>query len=209
MPDPMITVEIDTSKLDKAMRLFPRTLKLKLGDAFDHIGKHFLKEFRAKRLSGQMGDEGIRGSVHFFKHFKRTFLVPTGGDINNMGTEIFSDSKVARIHETGGIERPSKGAALSVPFSQERVSQLYTGRGRLRSKYKKPRSLKRTFRIVTAKGSFIFQRLRGQERLRPIYHLEGEVVMKPRLGFFKTWDSQTNWRLNRLNKAVDQTLNEV
>lgn len=205
MTEPLITAEIDKSRLDLALRLFPRQLKMNLGDALDHIGKHFLKEWRAKRLQGP---PGVRSHPRgLFNQFKRVMLVPTGGDINNMGLEIFTESKVARQHETGGTVTATGGGKLAVPLSAR--TELFNSRGQVKKKYKRPRDLANVVPIEFNGKTFLTKVKRRSREVRPLFVLKDSIRLMPRLGFMKTWDEQTNWRLERINKAVDKTLREV
>lgn len=207
MTEPIISTEIDTRKLDLAIRILPRQLKMNMGDAFDHIRGHFYKEFRAKRLGGP---PGIRGkSRAFFGRFKRNFLVPLGNDMNNMGIELYTDSKVARQHETGGTVTAEGGGKLAVPLSAR--SEMFSRSGLLRKRYKKPGQLKNVVPIKFKSGgdTFLTKVKKGSREVRPLFVLKRSIRLQPRLGFMKMWDNQTNWRLNRLNKAVEKTLNEV
>lgn len=205
MGEQIITTEVDSKRLELAIRLFPRQLKMNLGDAFDHIGRHFLKEWRAKQLQGP---PGIRGqSRNFFGRFKRTLLLPTGGDINNMGLEIFTDSKVAAQHEKGGVVTSQDGGYIPVPLSVR--AELFTGRGLLKRQYRKPAQLKNVVPIRFNEKTFLARVKKKSKEVTPLYVLKKSVRLKPRLGFFKIWDSMVNWRMNRLNQAVGKTINEV
>lgn len=200
-----ISVEVNTKRLELAMRLFPRQLKMNLGDSFDHIGKHFLKEWRSKRLQGP---PGVRDSPHgIFKQFKRVFLVPQGGDINNMGLEIFTESKVARIQETGGVQTAQGGGNLAVPLSAR--PELFSGRGALKQKYRKRGALNKLVPIKLKGKTFLVKVKRRSRDVLPLFVLKRSVTLQPRLAFMKSWDDQQNWRLDRINKAVEKTINEV
>lgn len=205
MTEPVISVEINTKNLDLAMRLFPRRLKINLGDAFDHISRHFLKDWRGKQLQGP---PGLRSSSQgIFKQFKRVSLVPVGGDINNMGFEIFATSKIARQHERGETVTAQGGGKLAVPLSAR--AELFSGSGMLKRKYRKPGALKGLVRIRFGEKTFLTKIKKRTREVLPLFVLKPSVKLQPRLGFLKTWDSQANWRLERLNKAIEKTLNEV
>ncbi len=201
----MIEVEVNTQKLEKAIRMIPHHLKMELGDAFDYLGKKLLKTFKQTRLQGP---PGIKGRTHgIFKRFKRVMLVPTSG-IDSMGTIIFTESKIARLHEEGGVIEGN----LKVPLSAR--TEMFTaggyGKGTLKRKYKAPSRLK-NIRLVVLRGKrFLAKFKRGDEsEITPLYVLKNRIKIRPRLGFYKTWENMENLRLNRLNKAVHKALQKV
>ncbi len=108
----VLTTEINTQRLDMALKLFPQRLKEELGDGMDHITRKFLGIFRQQRLQGP---PGVRGRPHgIFTHFYRASLVSK--DIEGMGMVVFSDSKVAKLQEEGGKVSNPGGGKLAVPF---------------------------------------------------------------------------------------------
>lgn len=204
MTQPILTTEIDTRKLELTMRLFPRQLKMNLGDALDHIRRHFLKQWRQERLQGP---PGVRGRSHgIFSRFRAQFLVPHGG-IENMGLHIFTTSKIAKQQETGGRVYPSGGGKLAVPLSER--TELFTSTGLLRRRYRKPGDLKNVVPIRFKGKTFLTKVKKRSRELTPLFVLKPSVKLQARLGFMATWDKQENWRLNRINKAVNKTLAEV
>ena len=100
-----LTVEINTKNLDRALRLFTKELKYEIADGMDHISRKLLKIFRQTRLQGP---PGIKCRPHgIFTHFSRASLVSQ--DIEGMGMVIFSDSKIARMHEEGAtVKNPGE-----------------------------------------------------------------------------------------------------
>lgn len=200
----MLYVEIDSRKLDLALRVFPRNLKGHLGDAFDYIGRSFVKRLKAERLSGR---PGLRASWVFTKRLQRTFFVPIGG-IGDMGTEIKFDSAVAVEHEEGGDITAKGGGRLAVPLSMRQ--EMFTAKGALKKKYKAPGLLK-NMRLVMLKGQPYLAKFqkRKSEEITPMYVLKRTVRIPARLEFFKTWDKQENKNIQRLNRAIQMTLNGV
>lgn len=205
----MLWVEINSAKLERTIRLAPMQLKMELGDAFDYLGRKLLKTFRAERLQGP---PGIRGAGHhgIFTRFKRVSLVPAGGNINNMGTEIFTESKIAKLHEEGGIVTASSGQ-LSVPLSAR--TEMYSSSGKLKKRYKSPASLANLKEIFLKGKPFLVKFKSKKDReITPekvLYVLKNGVQIKPRLGFYKTWDSMQTLRIQRLNSAVEKALQKI
>ncbi len=196
-----LTVEINTRKLDIALRLFPKELKYELADGMDHISRKFLKIFRQTRLQGP---PGIKGRSHgIFTHFSRASLLSK--DIEGMGMVIFSDSKIARLHEEGGTVKNPGGGKLAVPLSARK--EMFTVDGRLKNQYKHPRLIKNVIPIQLNGKTFL---ARVKERLRqivPLFVLKNQIRIKPRLGFYQTWDGMQNERITILNKSIDKVLN--
>ena len=195
----MLDLELNTRKLEKAIRAVPIALRQELGKEFDHIQRSFLGTFRKTRLKGPPGIRGD-GRKGLFGTFTRTMLVsPT---IEGMGLEIFTNSKIAKIHETGGRVTATGGANLAVPLSDR--TEMFTSRGKLKKRYKDPSKLKNTFEIVSRGKTFLAKNIGGE--VKPLYVLKSHVALKPRLEFYRVWDSMQNKVFTYLNRAVDKSL---
>jgi len=202
----MIEAHLNTVRLEKAIRRVPGALKMELGDAFDHISRKFLKTFKQTRLQGP---PGIKGRPHgIFIRFKRRFLLPIGG-IDNMGVEIYSDSNIARMHEEGAVITAQGGQRLAVPFSREYRPEMYTGSGRLRARFKRPGMMKKVGVIKLKGKQFLAQFKKGTGEVKPIFVLKNKIKIKPRLGFYDTWDGLRRMQIVRINKAVTKALKKV
>lgn len=198
-----LRLEINTKNLERAIRLFPKDLKYELGDGMDHISRKFLKIFRQTRLQGP---PGIRAHPHgIFTHFQRASLVSQ--DIEGMGMVIFSDSKIARMHEEGATLKNPGGGKLAVPLSARK--ELFTSDGRLRRQYRRPRLLKNVIRIQLKGKTFLAKIKKKLREILPLFVLKNQVKIKPRLMFYKTWDDLQNERIEILNKSVEKTLSKV
>jgi hypothetical protein len=198
---------INTKLLEKAIRIGPQYLKEELGDAFDHVGRKFLKAWRKERLQGPPGVKARPRGI--FTHFKRVMLTPLGG-LNDMGTVIYTDSKIAKLHELGGTVEAG-GRSMAVPLSAR--TQMFTTSGALRKRYKKPQNIK-NLRVVPFKGKrFLVKFKRGSGELEPkniLYVLKNKIQIRPRLGFFSTWhESMELFAIARLNKAVKKALDRI
>jgi hypothetical protein len=199
-----LLTEIDTSKLEKAIKIAPRVLKFELADGMDRIGKGFLKRFRQQQLQGPPGVRGASGHG-LFGTFKRVFFVsPT---IEGMGIQIFSDSKIAKLHETGGTVKDPGGGRLAVPLSAR--TEMFTPSGKLRSRYKRPRELKNVRRMRFKGNTFLARVTKRAQKILPLYVLKRQVRIKPRLGFYRTWDGLVNYRIDILNKSVEKALRKI
>jgi hypothetical protein len=195
-----LTVEINTKDLDRALRMFPKDLKYEIADGMDHISRKFLKTFRQERLQGP---PGIRGRPHgIFTHFSRASLVSQ--DIEGMGMVIFSDSKIARMHEEGATVKNPGGGKLAVPLSARK--ELFTVDGRLKQQYRKPRLLKNVVPIQLRGKTFLVRVKKKLRELLSLFVLKNSVRIKPRLMFYKTWDDMQNDRIQILNKSIEKAL---
>lgn len=199
-----LMTEIDMRALDKAIKIAPRVLKFELGDGMDRISKGFLKRFKQQRLQGPPGVRGASG-YGLFGTFKRVSLVSPA--IEGMGMQIYSDSKIAKLHETGGIVTDRSGGRMAVPLSAR--SQMFTPKGKLRGKYKKPRQLKNVEPMKFKGQTFLVRVKKRAEKILPLYVLKRSVRLKPRLGFYRVWDSLANYRIEILNKKIENALRKI
>jgi len=199
-----LTTEIDTRALEKAIKIAPKVLKFELGDGLDRISKGFLKRFRKQQLQGPPGVRGASGHG-LFGTFKRTFLV--SASIEGMGVHIFSDSKIAKLHETGGIVKDPGGGRLAVPLSAR--TQMFTARGKLRTRYRKPKTLKNVHPMRFRGKTFLARITKRTQKILPLFVLKRQVRLKPRLGFYRTWDGLVNYRIDILNQKIDSALRKI
>lgn len=199
-----LMTEVDMRALDKAIKIAPRILKFELGDGMDRISKGFLKRFRQQRLQGPPGVRGASG-YGLFGTFKRVSLVSS--TIEGMGMQVYSESKIAKLHETGGVVTDPSGGRMAVPLSAR--SQMFTPKGKLRAKYKKPRELKNVEPMRFKGQTFLVRVTKRAQKLLPLYVLKRSVRLKPRLGFYRVWDSLANYRIEILNKKIENALRKI
>lgn len=193
-------LRLNTAGFERALHLAPKNLKYEIGDALDHISRKFLKRFRAERLQGPPGILGSNRGI--FTHFKRVFKVAP--EIDDMGVIIFSDSKIARLHEEGGIVRDPAGGKIAVPLSFQ--TDMFTARGKLRERFKRIRNLKNIVAIKLSGKVFLAQAKKKSRERKFRYVLKDEVEIKPRLGFYNLWDSMGNESFAILNRSIDKAL---
>jgi len=199
-----LTTEIDKRALDRAIKIAPRVLKFELGDGLDRISKGFLKRFRKQQLQGPPGVRGASG-YGLFGTFKRVFLIsPT---IEGMGMQVFSDSKIAKLHETGGIVKDPGGGRLAVPLSAR--TQMFTARGKLKTRFRRPKTLKNVHPMRFRGKTFLAKVTKRAKKILPLYVLKRQVRLKPRLGFYRTWDGLVNYRIEILNKKIENALRKI
>ncbi|MEI8350092.1 MAG: hypothetical protein WCI77_08050 [Candidatus Omnitrophota bacterium] len=199
----MLTVEINSSRLQKAIRIIPDLLRMELGDAFDYLSRKYLKVFRETRLSGR---PGLKPHPHgIFQYFHRASLVSTS--IEGMGMIIFTESQTAKKHEIGGMISNPSGKKLIVPLSSKK--ELFTSDERLKSQYRKPGSLKNIILLRIHGKAFLAKVKKKSREIIPLFVLKNKIKVIPRLGFFDTWDSLDNLRVQRLNMAIEKALSRV
>lgn len=199
-----VWTEIDKRALDRAIKIAPRVLKFELGDGFDRISKGFLKRFRKQQLQGPPGVRGASG-YGLFGTFKRTFLVSPS--IEGMGVHIFSDSKIAKLHETGGMVKDPSGGRLAVPLSAR--TQMFTARGKLKRRFRRPKTLKNVQPMRFRGKTFLAKVTKRAKKILPLFVLKRQVRLKPRLGFYRTWDGLVKYRIDILNKKIDNALRKI
>ncbi len=201
----MFETKVDTAKLDLALKLMPGRLKEHVSDAFDHISRHFLKLFVRTRLQGP---PGIKGRPHgIFSFFKRASILPQSFD--GMGMIIFTDSKIASLHEEGAVLTKAGGGKLAIPLSMR--AEMFTASGALKKQYKQPRNIKNVIEMTLNGKSWLVKVKKRSREILPLYVLKNKVRIRPRLGYYATWESapMLMTRINYLNNAIDAALEEA
>ena len=186
----MIKTQVDASKVLAALGKLPRAVRFQFADALDHISLKFLKKFRDERLSG--GAEGVKARPGgLFKRFTRVFMIPS--DTQSMGVEIFTYSKIAKLHEEGGVMRGEGGLRLAVPISAS-ASTTETSTGAVKAQFggtpynRDVRPKKNVVPVNVGGQTYLFRKRKSAaDILPPLFVLKEEVQIKPRLGFYKTW----------------------
>ncbi|MDP3790338.1 MAG: hypothetical protein Q8R48_08070 [Candidatus Omnitrophota bacterium] len=211
----MLNVEIDITKVQKALRIAPVQLRSELADTIDHTSRSFLKKFYRTRFKGPPGlTMGGRGNL--FSKFRKRVIGSNQGTLSNrikantvigeivgsnistedMGMEIFTNSEAAKIHEFGG----TISGRMIVPLPQSPAGE-------------------RSDRRLLRSGKLIYLRIGGNQFLakvdkkahkaRPAFIIKNSVRIRPRLGFYDTWGSMQNQTIERLNNAVQKALSKV
>jgi hypothetical protein len=119
---------------------------------------------------------------------------------------IFSDSKIARLQEEGGVISAS-GGALIVPLSM-RPEMFIGGQypGRIKAQYKEPRTRKDIIEFISNGKRFLAKIKKRSREILPLFVMKNKIRIRPRLGFYQTWDSMQEARINILNKSIEDTL---
>lgn len=195
---------LDDHGLDKAIERVPHRVRRELGDGMDRIGKGFLKRWRKARLHGPPGVRGKSGHG-LFGTFKRASIF--GKNIDDMGVHIWSDSKVALVHEEGGDVRAEGGGRLTIPLSAR--EHMFTTAGKLRKRFKRPGKLRGVVPMRWRGKSFLVKVNRRRRDILPLYVLKEKVRLKPRLEFIKTWNGLSNYRTKIINDKIKIALKEL
>ncbi len=206
--------QVDASKVLAALGKLPRAVRFQFGDALDHISLKFLKKFRTERLSG--GSEGVKARPGgLYRRFKRVFLVPS--DTQSMGVEIFTLSKIAKLHEEGGVMRSEIGRRLAVPLSR-RSKETESTTGAVKKKYggtsyiRDVKALQKRLRlrVITVGGkTFLFAPKKEGEGQAPLFVLQQNVRLTPRLGFYKTWKDLEPEAIKIVSNALTKAAKEA
>lgn len=210
----MINVEIDTTKVQKALRIAPAQLRAEIADVLDHTSRSFLKRLYKTRFQGPPGlNMGGRGNL--FSRFRKrvigaegTFsgrastravtssLSASSADTEDMGVEVYTESKAAKMHEFGG----TISGRMIIPLSQS------------------PATIKSNRRLLKS-GKLVYLRIGGNQllakvdkrahKVQPVFIIKNGIQLRPRLRFYDTWRSMQNLTIERLNSAVQKALEKV
>ncbi len=209
----MLHVEIDTSKVQKALRVAPMQLRAELADTIDHTARSFMKTLYRTRLQGSPGirnrPSGLGRGI-FSSFYKRIIGAPnylsntakSGGTISgmigsnmatmDMGLEIRTRSTAARMHEFGG----TISGRMVIPLSQKASNRRLLKGGKL------------TYVLLGGKP-YLAKVDRRAHKLEPVFIIKNSIKIRPRLGFYSTWGSMQNKTISRLNTAVQKALSKV
>ncbi len=113
------------------------------------------------------------------------------------GQATLTGQGYARLQEFGGVIRPVRARALTIPTA------LNVGADGL-PKYKSAaalRGLGRTILVTTKRGQFVIMVREGGE-YRPMWILRQSVRIPARLGFYRAWRSRDAARRRQLRSSV-------
>ncbi len=207
----MIKTQVDASRVLAVLGKLPMAVRFQFGDALDHISLKFLKKLRSERLSGGEGIKARPGGL--FRRFKRVFLVPS--NTQTMGVEIFTSSKIAKLHEEGGVMRGTGGLRLAVPISAS-AGTTETSTGAIRRQFggtaynRDVRPKKNVMPVNVGGKTYLFRKRRkAGDVLPPLFVLKEEVRLKPRLGFYKTWKDMEPDAIRIVSSALTKAAKEA
>ena len=197
------TVQINSRRLEKALRTVPKALYKRLREAGrTRVGPRYLAFHRAKRLSGMKAGGGVKGTK---RGLKSQFAVKmSGATINTLTLKMYTRSYIAKEHEEGRRIFAKKGKYLVIPMDG--------------AKSKSGKVTKVARRLLKARKLFLirrkdnkaflarYQRGKGKKRLVFMFHLVGRAQLKPRLQFRQLWPQYRSRMIREYNRAVGQAL---
>jgi len=215
-----LKIEINDAKLRQALRCVPGYLREELSDAIDHGARKFFKTFWQTRLQGPPGIRARHGGIfiHFFRRtvgsgevvspsakssVSKASIFNSAARTSNLGVVIFSDSKIARLHEFGGTVTAGSGK-LAVPLSINK--EMYTASGQLRKRFREPGQLKNVEPVKIKGKTYLAKITRRTREIKPLYVLKRSIRLKPRLQFYQTWEKLEPLRMQYINKAISKAL---
>ncbi len=188
-----ITIQVNTQDLRKALVAMPGLLRENVADAFDHIGRKFYKTL------WKQTEVKTRPNVGIGKYSRYTVFGKGRRNPRSVGLVIYSYSQIARAHEEGARITGN----LAIP-----IGEALTGTGRKRKIYKQNlQDVKGLFPVETGGKMYLAKTTRKATKF--LFALRRSVTLKPRLKFYRTWDDLAGFTSERINKAVDQTLQKV
>jgi len=207
-------VEADTKNVETMLRDMPRRCQTAMADGMDHATRSFYAKFYKERLQGPPGISHTHGGI--FHRFRRTVLVngkrvflrqqarqgestaaiaKSSKDPMNMTVEMYTTSDVAGMHERGGAISSAKG--MPVPLNQ-------SAREMLKSKV----SL-HDLRVFKINGKVFLGQKRTAGKPELLFLITHRVNIKPRLGFYSTWESHSGRREEIMRGALIKALEKV
>ena len=69
--------------------------------------------------------------------------------------------------------------------------------------------MKNVIRIILKGKQFLVKVKRRSKELLPLFVLKNQIRIRPRLGFYKTWDDMHNERIIILNKSVKKAIESI
>lgn len=193
----MIKTEINTNDLQQVMRSMPSVMKRVMEDALAYAGNKFMKTWHQQRFQGGEGITEHDKRHGIFSRFKKTVLKDNG----DMALRIAARNKVAYKLETGYTVSGSPGRRIPVPLSMK--PELFLSSGALKRTYRRSQGFMNLIPIKF-KGQFYYTKIkrargkRTEDELNPLFVLKDKVVVKPRLGFYSTFEGMRPMLWNML-----------
>lgn len=209
-----VTVEYNTKNIETFFKAFPMRLKKALADGMDHATRSFFAKFYKERLQGPPGIRHTHGGI--FHRFRRTVLVngkrvflrqqagqsestsaiaKSSKDPMDMSVEMYTQSEAAGIHERGGTV--TSGKAMPVPLNQNARDML------------KNKVSLHDLSVMKINGKVFLGRKRRFGKPELLFILTHGIRIKPRLGFYSTWEAHAERREAIMEEALDKALEKL
>lgn len=200
------------AEVEKVFKDAPRRVLTSLADGLDHATRSFYSKFLEERLQGPPGiQHGHRGIFHRFRRAvmidgkmvfmrqgarqsKTIALIARSGEAMDMKIEMYSTSKVAGMHERGGV---ISGGAMPIPLNAKAKAMAKTGQ-----------SLD-GLDLMKINGKLFLGKKRRFGSPELLFKLARSVRIKPRLGFYQTWAAHEGRRDEIMSEALDKALEKL
>ena len=200
-----ISIEVQAERLRDALQTAPKRLRAELATTLLKVGvahEHALKR-RFRAYTGDSGDGIQKRSGGLMQAYHLTRPHPDSLEVVPHIRKGMRGSHYARMQEFGGTVRPKRAKYLTVP-----LPAALTKAGVLSGRYKIRPDGRGGF-TTDAGDTFLFKSRRGalligikdrktgrasaqgrgkKRELKPFYVLKKSVTLRPRLGFFGTWE---------------------
>lgn len=203
----------NTKEVREGIKNMPRVLKLALADGLDHATRSFYSRLYKTRLQGPPGLRSRpRGIFHRFRRVvevngKKVFLrqqasrnesiraiAKSAKDPLDMTVDLYSTSKVAGIHETGGTIR---SAGMPIPLNDKAAAMA------------KNKTALNDLDQMVINGKVFLGRKRKFQGPELLFIIKRAVRIKPRLHFYKTWDGLSSRRDQIMDDAWDAGVRKI
>ncbi|MCD6459407.1 hypothetical protein J7L67_01915 [bacterium] len=191
-------IEIEFKNTKEFKKMFikaPEILAYEFQDAFSHIKLKFFKTLKStmkvKRTTGYW--KLFQGRVYPEKRIQAK-------KPENVEMRIWTRSRLAKIHERGGVITPKRAKMLAIPIGDaakkttKQVKKQYADKSKIKKLV-----------MVEVMGKLYLVKL-NKKRKRFLFALMKKVTVKPKLNFEKTWVSLKAFRAMILNQALDITV---
>ena len=195
-----ITLTLNTKNFERALHLVPKALIEEIKDGLDHSARKFFKDFKFRRLKGPPGIRAYPRGI--FTHFHKEIIA--SGNIEDMEARIYTDSKIAKLHEEGGKVRDPGGGLLAVPLSMRH--EMFTRAGQLRKKYKDIKNIPNIIALKFGGKIFLVKVKKRSREIKPLFVLKKEVIMKQRLAFYETFHGMWGVFIRILNASFERAI---
>lgn len=171
------------------MRLILRSLR--------RTGEDFKNTMVTERLSGPTGANSLSVRTGALRRAVKSKVSTRPPASAALFVFVDSTAPYAAIHETGGTVRPKRSKFLAIP-----VGKALTKAGVTKGAFRRPREIHNLFFTKTKKGNFVLAVARKGGGIEVLFALKRIVKIPPRLGFAKTFKSESRKGLTKLRKEL-------
>lgn len=209
-----VTLETPEERLNSLFRLGPQVTAYHVRDTFGRIMGRYRRALLAKHGGTRFlrfvqraifyrvwpGDKGKRSEEASGRFVSGQMRAASVHRLSEIRLKIWSTSRAALLHETGGTTR-AKDGAMAIPIGKladeiaARSGRAGPGKG-AKTLYSPAAVAARIGkRLIRLPGtSMLFAVGPGQEKPEPMFVLAKSVTVPARLGFYATWRAQASDR---------------